>query len=172
MNVPSKRGHLGEYLGALLTNLMALETSLRFLRASHEGITLSFKGLVGTNVGDEIPEDPFNDYAQLKELLAWYNGVFPSERIDEGPILDLRHALAHGRMYFENEEDTKLVKFSPPKKGKVQVTYAARVNEAWFEAQRELLREATDTVLRVGGRRGLFGPPIPTSHARSGGNPI
>ena len=62
-------------------------------------------------------------------------------------LIDLRDALAHGRVSAAEQNETlRLVKFSKPNGGLTRVTYNQLMTEDWFMEQKSRIRNAITEV--------------------------
>lgn len=145
------------HLGGLIGNLQSLEIAIRLALAQRPGSVA--KDTYGDDfrnapVGTRIPLSDLSSYASLGKLIKSFNNVFaPTPPLDSA-LVDLRDALAHGRVFAgpsENEEEFRIVKFAKPDKGATEVTviYSAVMNEAWFEENKARVRAALKTVMAV-----------------------
>lgn len=137
------------HLGSLLANLQSLEFLIRAYLASLPSAVPS--GLPhGTDiytipVGGTLPANAIIDYDALGQLIEKYNESARQMGNTEleATLVDLRDALAHGRISVPGEsEQLRLIKFSKPRNGVVTVTFNAVMDEAWFHEQKSLVRES------------------------------
>jgi hypothetical protein len=109
-------------------------------------------------IDHELPESDLTNYDSLGQLIDKYNAVvFTQESvgIDRG-LVEIRDALAHGRVSAEVTSDTlRLIKFSKPKNGLVRVTFNALLSEEWFAEQKRRSVEALREVVRSRGAANL-----------------
>ena len=127
-------------VGRLLGNFQGLEFAIRaFLYARADGNHAPLQ--TGTNlntlrVGDIAPENAMTCYDSLGTLIARYNKIAPAPlQIDES-IVDIRDALAHGRVSsFSPTDHFHLLKFSKAFKRRVHVTFSQEMSEAWLRQQ-------------------------------------
>jgi hypothetical protein len=62
--------------------------------------------------------------------------------LDEG-LVEIRDALAHGRIAsLKDEERLRLIKYSRPINGQVQVTFNEVLDEHWFMVNKRRVRDA------------------------------
>jgi hypothetical protein len=146
-------------LGKIVGNLHSLEFSLRaFL--FHEKKEPGGEGFDTMEVGDEVEENSFTNYSQMRQLIREYNvaigGRDPSLVIPEDEIVELRDALAHGRVYARSKAELfRLLKFSKAHGGKVTVTVAETMTPEWRERKRRLLFDALERVGKAGATHGF-----------------
>lgn len=135
-------------LGRLDSNLAQLEFAIRV--ALHlqepEARRMSTEALRALKVGDVLPENFLTDWRTLKMLIGEYNkleAVRGGLRVDPA-IVDLRDALAHGRLSASTlTSEHRLIRFSRPNgNGEVRV-------EAVYAVTLEWLGEQTDKVARA-----------------------
>jgi hypothetical protein len=132
-------------LGQVLGNFHGLEMAIRAFLATRDPRNAlddgqEFKSLVA---GDTVAETPFTDYSSLGQLIANFNSLVPSHRRIDPGLVDLRDALAHGRLWSPTGAfPLHLLKFGKPAGGRVKVTLAVTVTEAWLHEQRDRVLEA------------------------------
>ncbi len=130
-------------LGRVLSNLHSLEFLLRaFLYAKAAPPHTPFpKGisLDTAKAGDNMPVNAMTDYDSLSHLIARYNAIVSPSRSDlaiDPTVVDLRDALAHGRVSAPNPGDSLLlVKLARPHAGAATVTYSQPLTSAWLKQQ-------------------------------------
>ena len=141
-------------LGAVILNLHSLEFYLRaFLHHLPGSRPLGVKwgtSVFALPVGTQLPESEITSYDSLGDLLKRFNREVGSRGIG-GPIdvtlVDLRDALAHGRVARDRRDNTRrLIKFSRPKNGFVTVTYNEVLTPAWLKKQGRRVVDAIETV--------------------------
>ena len=131
-----------EWMGKLVVNLQSLEFALRaFLHNCETGWANqggpSF--LDNLTEGQQLEENAFTDYDQLKDLVRKYNHEVESKntdlKVDPG-VVRIRDALAHGRIAGLSpslNEPLRLVKYDKPTKGRVHVTDYHILTKEWFD---------------------------------------
>ena len=139
-------------LGRLFGNFHSLEFALRsFLYSQADEPHSPFPPGVSPyagNVGDEVPVNAFTSYDSLAELIERYNRAVGhrAELIIDPSLVDLRDALAHGRVSaFSPEPPLKLLKYSRPSKdtpNRVWLTVALTLTPEWFTTQRQRTHQA------------------------------
>jgi hypothetical protein len=132
-------------LGKLLTNFQSLEFALRAFLVNEEIASgHSFPesiNLYSLNEGDIVPENAFTNYDTLGQLIGKYNihpRVMPSGLTIDEALVDIRDAIAHGRVAGDKPlPPFKLLKFDRPKnKNKhVKVTFSALLTNEWFSGK-------------------------------------
>jgi len=144
-----------EQLGGVVGNLHSLEFVLRaFLQQLPSARPFGLPhgtDIYNSPVGTELPENELTNYDSLNVLIERFNkemalrglqGVDPS-------IVDLRDALAHGRVSAASPEShLRLLKFDRPINGRVRVTFNAELDEAWFKDQTKRTYQAIELVAK------------------------
>lgn len=134
------------FLGKLVTNLQSLEFLLRgFLSTVYN---LNSNGLIpgmpkniyDLEVNTIVPENYLTNYYSLGQLIDKYNsylnGRDTSLSINKQTLVDLRDALAHGRVSGTTPYPPhKILKFDSPKNGQVRVAFSQTMDEGWFRDQ-------------------------------------
>jgi hypothetical protein len=146
-------------VGKIVMNLQTFEFSLRLFL--HESVgtpdrSFSFEGLA---VDEMVVENALTNYDSLADLIGKTNrrlkelGI--SERIDSS-LVGVRDSIAHGRvMALHPTGPFRLLKFSRPRAGKVQVRTAVELTKEWLAQQIERTREETIKVFRLARSLGL-----------------
>jgi len=127
-------------LGKLLVSFHCLEYALRaFLYERdppHEPLA------PGTDLdtmifGDVVAENAITRWDSLTHLIKRYNRAISDVQLAVDPsLVDLRDALAHGRMAASlSERNFALVKFTRPYAGRVEVGFRQELSEEWMENQ-------------------------------------
>lgn len=128
-------------LGRLLANFQTLELYIRAVLSECPGA--AYHGLKPNEniydcvVGCELNESPMTNFDSLSDLIKGFNKAADAagwEKIDP-TLVSIRDALAHGRIAYSDPQDPhpRLMKFSRPQAGKVQVTFNEKMSHAWFE---------------------------------------
>lgn len=152
-------------LGRLLLNLHSLEITLRlclgkFPLATPYGLPHG-QSVYDFAVGASVPLNDFTDYSTLKELIARYNKAVGQHSIGrpiDATLVDLRDAMAHGRVSAEAENvPLRLIKFSKSSAGQTQVTVTVNLtmDEQWFDDEN---RRVTSALMEVYNTVGLLDP--------------
>ncbi len=153
-------------LGRIVGNLHSLEFLLRaFLYANAApphapmptGVSLNT-----LNVGDAVPLNAFTDYDALGRLIDRYNnaiGAAHPECVVDPTIVDLRDALAHGRVSSPDpSNDLVLLKFDRPSGSATRVTYAQRLTADWLKDQARRVFAEIEKVAKAPGSPVVQGP--------------
>jgi len=132
-------------LGQIWGNFHSLEMVLRSYLAFHDPRKAlkegqSFETLA---VGDVVGENPTTDFSSLGQLIEQFNKAVSKNRRIDPTLVDLRDALAHGRVWSLDETfPLRLLKFSRPDNGRVTVTWASTMTDDWLNEQRQRVLEA------------------------------
>ncbi len=116
-----KADDYGYWVGAIVTNLSALETTLRYFLATANNQPRDFP-----KRGDiDAPITFLTDYRSLSNLLMLYNenltATETQHTIASEPIVMIRNYLAHGRILPTADLPFTLWKFGEPKNGRVPI---------------------------------------------------
>ena len=143
-------------LGKLIGNLHSLEYLLRACLYETDQSAALPEGLdwYRVKVGDELPENTLTSFESLGELIDRYNrdvATSDEQRVDRN-IVDLRDAVAHGRVSGAlGSAHVTLLKFTKPRNGRVQVTFASALTAEWFAEQRQRVFAEMNKVYSAGG---------------------
>ncbi|UVK96093.1 hypothetical protein LOY49_12450 [Pseudomonas atacamensis] len=135
-------------IGKIVANLQGLELLIRSflhdtLDAQNGAHQQPFP--LDVAVGIELPADHLTNYDTLGKLIDKYNEVNPP--INKY-LVDLRDALAHGRVLGEIESSHyRLLKFSKPVNGRVKVTHNEELTEEWLKSRLEMTYTAIKEVV-------------------------
>jgi hypothetical protein len=146
-------------IGRIIVNLQSLEFALRLFLYESVGPKDPSLRPEQLSVGDTVPENPFTNYDKLGDLVRKVNKRLEArgvpDRID-GSLVDLRDSIAHGRaMALQPTGPFRLLKFSRPKAGAVQVTTAVYLTPPWVAQQVKRTFEEVNKVIRLGRSLGL-----------------
>ncbi len=144
-------------LGTLIVNYQSLEFILRaFLHGlpGAKGIGLPYgTDIYSCPVGTELVVNDMTDYSQLSKLINRFNAAAASLGLQEQvptDIIDVRHALAHGKVSAPADSDEmRVIKFDEPANGKVKVVYNETMNEEWFKKHTRQVYDAIMTVKKA-----------------------
>jgi hypothetical protein len=154
-----------DHMGILVANLQSLEFAIRsylYNKDIHSKQQKSEfdKKIYDFKEGDEVEENAFTNYDTLGELIGKYNRVVESIDtslcIDKERIVNVRDALAHGRIARESPSahmPQKLIKYDKPSNGKVRVTHCFAMTKDWFGEQIRLVRENVQRIVRANEKR-------------------
>jgi hypothetical protein len=143
-------------LGKLVGNLHSLEFCLRtFLQkmptARPTGLPWGVD-VYSFPVGTELVESELTSFDSLAALIDKVNAELfrqgSSERVDRS-LVELRDALAHGRISANAENETlRLLKFNKPNSGRVQITFNQVMSKEWFAEQQKRVFSSIEIVAK------------------------
>ena len=146
-------------MGKILVSFQCLEFALRaFLYERndppHEPLAPG-TDLNTMNFGDVVPENAITRWDSLTHLIKRYNRAISNGELAVDPsIVDLRDALAHGRMAAPlSGEDLALIKFTRPYGGRVEVGYWEELSKEWMEGQIKRILAECEKVARAASSR-------------------
>jgi len=150
MNIDDKHALL---IGQILWNLQSLEFVIRASLFNLHSRTKPGPKLYNMKVGDSVEENELTDYAQLNKLIKRYNNEVvknDSKLVVDETLVALRDALAHGRVSSETKKNNyKVLKFSKPKSGNVEVVFSQEITETWLIEQKVRVCREIVNVLKV-----------------------
>ena len=147
-------------IGKIVLNLQSLEFSLRLILDKLQNPDGGTKiDLMDLTVGEWISENYFTNYDTLNQLIKKVNSELGShglsERVDDS-IVELRDAIAHGRVLAVNPEGPyRIVKFSPSKDSKVQVVVSLDITKDWLSHQISRTTNEVQKVIKISQILGL-----------------
>jgi hypothetical protein len=128
-------------MGRLLVSFQCLEYALRaFLYECsdppHEPLARG-TDLNSMTFGDVVGENAITRWDSLTHLIKRYNRAISDGQLAIDPsLVDLRDALAHGRMAASlSEGNFALLKFTRPYAGRVEVGFREELSREWMENQ-------------------------------------
>jgi hypothetical protein len=143
-------------VGCIVTNLQALETVLRYFLLRLHKQEVQFP-----KVGDADASVTYlTKYAFLGQLVDEYNrSLEESERQFEvdTKVIDVRNAIAHGRLLTSKELPYRLWRFGRPKKGRVQVEFSEELTLEWLQSKSDMIYSQKQKVLDCFNARGYKG---------------
>lgn len=154
-------------VGAIIGNLESLEFILRgFLSTVHDSDANGLlpempQNLTGLRTGQIVPLNHMTNYDSLGVLIDKYNTYVENRdkslMLDKKEVVELRDALAHGRVFQEwsHTGGFQLLKFGKPRDGKVHVTFSQTMDKQWFKHQAEFVKAEC---MRVFSACKLFAP--------------
>lgn len=148
------------YLGKLVANLQGLEFMLRGFLFNVEDVSEDsfpqLKNLHDMNEGDTVHLNALTNYDTLYVLIKKYNSnqIISSAGLTiEENLVDVRDALAHGRVFIRANESPPftLLKFKKHKRDaqSVDVEFSALMTDEWFKRQIDPVMEAEKTVKKA-----------------------
>jgi len=130
-------------LGGLLANFHSLEFMLRAFLHKHnpdEEKWANGMDVYNYEIGTKLPENSFTNFDSLGQLIKKYNAIAQKNSIEEidTTLVDLRDAIAHGRTStYDDNKPFRLIKFSPPIKGQVEVVFNCVMTLEWYKVQKQ-----------------------------------
>jgi hypothetical protein len=121
-------------VGAIITNLAALETVLRYFMSRVKNEKPEFP-----KAGDKrVKKSYLTRSIALQNLIQNYNGVLKATEggysIDKRDIVRIRNAFAHGRILTTTEIPARLWNFIGSKKGYMEIEFDDELNAEWLKA--------------------------------------
>lgn len=151
-------------MGNLVVNLQSLEFALRACLHNKDISPKQQKSKFDKKIydfkeRDEVEENAFTNYDTLGQLIEKYNRIVESIDsslcIDKERIVNVRDALAHGRIAGESpsaDAPQKLIKYDKPSNGKVRVINCFTMTKDWFDEQVRLIFENVQRVVKANER--------------------
>jgi hypothetical protein len=141
------------HLGGLVANLQSLEILIRLYLSALPGArpygVPRGVDLFAFPLGTLLDESDLTSYETLGDLIDRYNALATA---DSRPTVDrelvrLRDAVAHGRVSAAPPSDElRLIKFGPPRKGKVRIEFNQIMTTAWLIEQKQRAFRAMEIV--------------------------
>lgn len=144
-------------LGMVLANLQGLELHLRaflYVEADPPHTPLpNGKNLNDLAVGDEVAVNALTSWDSLGDLIKRYNKLVDKNRRVDPSVVELRDALAHGRVSaLEPSGHFRLMKFTQPNNGMVKVVFSQVLTEEWLVKQ---VKRTLSEVKKVAGNKDI-----------------
>jgi hypothetical protein len=141
-------------LGKLTGNLQSIEMGARLaiVRLNGAAAQCLHAQLPQVKCGDLVEINAFTNKDDLTQTLEKYNKLAPIDcRIDIKPIVALRDALAHGRIFgFDSMKHLRLLKFNrKANDGKVAVELAVDMTDEWFQGNIRILNDAIKKITKT-----------------------
>ena len=144
-------------LGKLLVNFQSLEFALRAFLLKIEEMSGSpftkFKDLHELSEGDEVPENAFTNYDNLRQLIEKYNDnpkIREADLCIDKKLVDIRDAIAHGRVSaLTPSPPFRLLKFNRPKNNQTKVKFSILLTQEWYNQQLIDTQKATIKVAQA-----------------------
>jgi hypothetical protein len=141
------------HLGGLVGNLQSLEIMIRFFlsalpAARPTGVAYGID-LFGFSVGTVLDESDITSYESLGELIDRFNEHATANKTPaiDSTLVKLRDAIAHGRVSaLAPSDQLRLVKFGPPRDGKVRIEFNEMMTTAWLIEQKQRVFRAIEVV--------------------------
>jgi hypothetical protein len=155
--VPLKPEDHTQWVGAIVTNLQALETVLRYFL-----LRLRKQDPLFPKVGDNDAKKTYLTRSlSLGKIINKYNRVLHADegkfKVDFG-IVHIRDAFAHGRLLTPTELPARLWKFGRAKKGSVKIDFGEELTLEWLKNAALMIDREKDKVVacfRAHGYEGL-----------------
>ena len=144
-------------LGKLLVNFQSLEFALRAFLLKTEEMAGSpftkFKDLHELSEGDEVPENAFTNYDNLRRLIEKYNDnpkIRAAGLCIDKKLVDIRDAIAHGRVSaLTPSPPFRLLKFGKPKNNRTKVKFSILLTQEWYNQRLDYTHKASITVAQA-----------------------
>jgi len=147
-------------IGAIIMNLQALETVIRFFFFRKNGEQHPFPKRCGDRY---VPSTSLTNYCQLRKWVRKFNsGLSQEERpkyaISED-IVEMRDAIAHGRLVAPDPPSLPytLWKFGEPVNCQVEVKFCDVLTAEWLDSKWKLIAAEKDKVVACFKARGFQG---------------
>ena len=138
-------------LGRIVGNLLSIEMGARMaiVKLDERAAKKVEAQLPQVKTGDSVEINAFTNSDDLRQTLEKFNKHAPLHcRLDINPIINLRDALAHGRVFgYGPIKHLRLLKFSrKANNGKVSVELVQDMTDAWFTQSIQFLDSAFEKV--------------------------
>ena len=139
-----------ECFGQLFSDLLSLELMLRLCLLRKSSQESSMKNLEKLKKGDPVDENAVTNYDSLGDIIGKFNLAFDKTYwIDETRVVDLRNALAHGRIISTKPYPMRIYKFNKPVEGKVKVLIAEEMTLDWFRKNIKFISNEIDRIKKI-----------------------
>jgi hypothetical protein len=146
-----------QLVGAIITNLQALETVLRYHSMGPKARDVQFPTVGAPDVG----ENDLTNWVSLGKLVKRFNNSLKSDEQQfkvDSQIVIIRDAFAHGRLVTSEEElPFKLWKFGKPENGRVPVEFYKELTVEWLTETRDTILAQKQKVIDCFSARGYQG---------------
>jgi hypothetical protein len=145
-----------QWVGAIVTNLQALETVLRFFLAKLKKEEVAFP-----KAGDRLVTlTQLTRYTPLSKLVKSYNNALEEKEkqfeVDK-EVIHIRDAIAHGRLVTTKELPFRLWKFGARKNGDVEIDFCEELTLDWLKSKSALTNREKQKVIDCFNARGFEG---------------
>jgi hypothetical protein len=145
-----------QWVGAIVTNLQALETVLRFFLVKLRNEIVEFP-----KVGDQTVKLTYlTRRTSLGKLIRTFNDALTDAeknfKVDIG-VVHIRDAIAHGRLVTTKELPFRLWKFGPRKNGLVDIEFSEELTADWLKNTSRMIDGEKQKVLNCFATRGYQG---------------
>jgi hypothetical protein len=128
-----------QLVGAIITNLQALETVLRYHSMGPKARDVQFPTV---GAADAVEND-LTSYVSLGKLVKRFNNSLKPEEQQfkvDSQVVVIRDAFAHGRLITTEEKlPFQLWKFGKPENGRVPVEFYKELTVEWLTQTRDML---------------------------------
>jgi hypothetical protein len=143
-------------IGGIVTNLLALETVLRYFLLKLNGEEVQFP-----NVGDrEAKITSLTRFASLTTLLKEYHAALSETEKQyavDTSVIRIRNAFAHGRLLTSKELPARLWKFSSHKFEQVDIEFCEELTAEWLKKTTLIVDRQRQKVVDCFNARGYQG---------------
>lgn len=145
-----------QWVGAIVTNLLALETCLRYFL-----LRLHKQDPQFPKFGDPDAKKTYmTRQLSLGKIIKNYNQALKKDeakfKIGPEPLL-IRDAFAHGRLLTYHELPARLWKFSGGKKGRVNIDFSEELTVDYMKGKAALIEQEKNKVIECFKARGYVG---------------
>jgi hypothetical protein len=145
-----------QWVGAIVTNLQALETVLRYFLAKVRNEVVEFP-----KAGDQSVKFSYlTRRTSLGKLIRTFNDALAEPekqfQVDIG-VVHIRDAIAHGRLVTTKELPFRLWKFGPRKNGSVDIEFSEELTTDWLKNTSNMIYREKQKVLDCFAARGYQG---------------
>lgn len=145
-----------QWVGAIATNLLALETCLRYFLLKLHKQDPQFP-----KPGDRDAKKTYmTRQLSLGKIIKNYNQALRKDetkfKIGPEPLL-IRDAIAHGRLLTTSELPVRLWKFSGGKKGRVNIDVSEELTVEWMKGKAAMIEHEKNKVVECFKARGYAG---------------
>ncbi len=145
-----------QWVGAIVTNMQALETVLRFLLAKVRNESVEFP-----NPGDQAAKFSYlTRHTTLGKLIRTFNEALAETEkkfeVDIGAV-HIRDAIAHGRLVTTRELPFRLWKFGANRNGQVAIEFSEELTAEWLKSTSDMIFREKQKVLDCFAARGYEG---------------
>jgi hypothetical protein len=145
-----------QWVGAIVTNLQALETVLRYFLATLRNEVVEFP-----KPGDQTAKFSYlTRHTSPGKLIRTFNEALAEAEkkfeIDIG-VVHIRDAIAHGRLVTTEELPFRLWKFGANRNGRVDIEFSEELTADWLKSTSDVIVREKQKVLDCFAARGYQG---------------
>jgi hypothetical protein len=145
-----------QWVGAIVTNLQALETVLRYFLLRVRKQDPQFP-----QVGDRDAKKTYlTRFLSLGKIIKKYNRVLGADeskfKVDL-EVVHIRDAFAHGRLLTSTEIPARLWKFGASKNGRVAIEFSEELTVEWLKSKALMIGREKDKVVECFNARSYEG---------------